>query len=297
MKRKLIKQGVDGVTITLPITWVRDHHLKPGDEIEVDEEKNVLSIHPFFKKKEKKRKDITINVANFNIQRCIFAGLYRFGYDEIHVQYDSPEVAVVLQKTVDSFYGFEMFDVDQKSCIIKSVFHEEATEIEGHIRRAIHTIKTMQSIIIEDIRKKEYNSSEQLQQFRNNVLKQRDIIARIILQQKLFDEKHYPNELIAFNLWNIARNYDHIYTACCSMKKISGTTLAFLEKTNTFFSTFFDAMKKHDLVSIHKQYRQLSNEARALMLDKKEASLVLAHCLNILMFIQSSNASVMLLQS
>ena len=44
MRRRIIKQGNNSFTSTVPIKWIKENNLEAGDEIEVFEEDNQLII-------------------------------------------------------------------------------------------------------------------------------------------------------------------------------------------------------------------------------------------------------------
>ena len=44
MRRKIIKQGLGGYTVSLPISWVREQGLKARDDILIEEQKGNLII-------------------------------------------------------------------------------------------------------------------------------------------------------------------------------------------------------------------------------------------------------------
>jgi phosphate uptake regulator len=296
MKRKLIKQGGGGgLTVYLPKKWIDAQGLKGGDEVEIEEEDSKLMLSQIGVKKQVKRAKISLDFEHFNIYRSIIGGLFRGGYDEIKVGFRDPKAIPVLQKTVDFLYGFEIFDIDEESCVIRSVYHPETSDIKPHITRMFHTIITMQTIIADDIRNRKYDSKEELFAFRNNVLKQRDVVARTITQQKLFDNKHFPYYLLSFNLWNIARNYYNMYLFLLEKPRISESHIKVFEKTNAFFKKVFHILEKHELHDKHKEYNIIKREAMALMKNKKDASLMASYCLNILMLMQSSNSHILML--
>ena len=45
MKRKIIKQGHNTLTMTLPSEWVKQLNLKAGDEIDLTEDRGSLCIN------------------------------------------------------------------------------------------------------------------------------------------------------------------------------------------------------------------------------------------------------------
>jgi phosphate uptake regulator len=290
MKRRLIKQK-DSFTVTLPIKWVRDSNLKKNDEISLIQDENKLVIEPGEAKKTIKTAEIEVDLHHFNIYRSLIGGFYRGGYDEIKIKFKDRKVLPLLQKTVDFLHGLELLDIKENSCILKSVYKEEKPEILSHINKILNIIKTMQMIIVEDIENKNLNSKEELFQFRNQVLKQRDLIARIILQKRLLGAKQFPYHNLAFNLWQIARNYYNLYkTLSTPFKKSS---IDFLKKTNTFFNDFFKSLQTHKLEDKHKAYDKLINEGISLM--KNKPSLIVSYSMNILMMLQSCNSHVLML--
>ena len=63
MKRKIIKQGHNTLTVTLPSDWVKKLNLKSGDEIDVLENENSLILNGFEKNKEKIKGDLILHKA------------------------------------------------------------------------------------------------------------------------------------------------------------------------------------------------------------------------------------------
>ena len=225
----------------------------------------------------------------------MLGGLYRGGYDEIKIIYNESRILPTLQGAVDSFYGFEIFDISDKSCMIKSVYNEEGTEIQSHISRMMHIIKTMQGIVVEDIKSGKFNSRDQLFQFRVNVLKQRDIISRIIQRQKLFDDAHFPYYRVALALWTCARNYYLLYKHIGDAKSVGKKSVEYLMKTNEFFSISFKSMNKFEFSKEYVAFRDLREKGFVLLKNEKENSVIVSFCIAIIMAVQSAYSSRILL--
>ncbi len=295
MKRKLIKQGKGALTISLPKEWVEFHGLKAGEEVDVNEEENDLLIKAG-DSNYVKTASINLDFDTSESYRSIIGGLYRGGFDEINVDFTDKRVIPDLQKAVDSLYGFEVLDVNESGCTIKYIHKGESTDITSHIRRIIHTIKTMQTILGEDIKAKQTNSKNEILQFRNNVLKQRDLILKIIKNQKLLDNQHFPYYNISICLWNVARNYYLMYLNLGSGKKYSPKSINFLNKTNKFFSDQFNgftSLSAKDFIKRNKDYQKIRSEGLNLM--NSENSILVSFCINIILSIQSADSSIFLL--
>ena len=59
MRRKLVKQGVNALTVTLPAKWIEKKGLKAGDEIDVVEEENKIEIYSDTLKEVKKKNNLS----------------------------------------------------------------------------------------------------------------------------------------------------------------------------------------------------------------------------------------------
>lgn len=84
MKRRIIKQGHNTLTMTLPAEWVKKHGICPGDEIELIEQGKNLLVKT---DKGPCLSTITIDISGLTplmIWRYVLS-VYRAGYDEIRV--------------------------------------------------------------------------------------------------------------------------------------------------------------------------------------------------------------------
>jgi len=92
MKRKVIRQGHNTFTVTIPIRWARQQGLSPGSEIDLVEKGNSLVINTDrVNTNGNTRAEIDITgMPNKLLWRYISA-VYRAGYDEIKINFDSTE--------------------------------------------------------------------------------------------------------------------------------------------------------------------------------------------------------------
>lgn len=296
MRRKLIKQGKGALTISLPKEWIEFNNLSQGNEVEVFEEDNVLRIKPDFSEIVSST-ELKLGIQTSMAYRSLIGALYRGGFDVIKIYFSNKKIIASLQKAVDSLYGFEIFDIDEKSCVIKSIYGEESTDIASHIRRIIYTISTMQSILMKDLNKNNFESEIEMLQFHNNVLKQRDLIIRIIREQKLLDNKNFPYHNIVTSLWNVTRSYYYMYDNLKD-QKVTKKSLDLLKKTNSFFMNSFRSFNNLTISSYlerNKEYQMMRNLSLKILKDQKENSIVASFCLNIVFAIQYSDSSIFLL--
>lgn len=288
MRRKLVKQGKGALTLSLPKKWITLYDLSVGDEVILEEKDNDLVVKKEGALKVSETK-IFLDHLSVAAYRSLLGGLYRGGFDRINVEFKDKRVIQNLEKAVNSMYGFEVFYVSENKCIVRSIYGEEETDVRSHINRMIYTIETMQQIIVEDISKGISESKKELLQLRNNVLKQRDLIVRVIKKKKLLNNDVFPYYTISLSLWGVARNYYHLYDDLSAKEDVS-----FLKKTNEYFKESFrklDSVSMGEYLLRHEKYSKIYDECKGLVGKSKIA----AYCMNIILQIQLTDSSIYLL--
>lgn len=161
MKRKIIKQGHNTLTITLPSEWVKKLNIKAGDEIDLLENNGSLIING---KQNNKFKTTEIDITGLSVPMLwrFFQSAYREGYDEIKLVYDknkkeyqgaynfyasqfdytklgeSPTTKGALnmiQDLVNRFVGMEIIDHGEGYCIIREMGEVSSKEFDNSLRR------------------------------------------------------------------------------------------------------------------------------------------------------------------
>lgn len=92
MKRRLIKLGNDSFSITLPKSWVRNNHLAPQTDLNVEEKDKCLIISKDFDPDPKKIRIVFENQTLDSIYAKI-CGLYRHGYTEIVITFKEKSIS------------------------------------------------------------------------------------------------------------------------------------------------------------------------------------------------------------
>jgi len=118
--RKLIAHGPSSLTIALPHKWIKKNHLEKGDTVSIDEEERGLCIGT--KPTERKNK-ITINLKNHDwpATYSILTTIYRRGYDEIQVSYETSEEYQNISAATRTLLGCAITENRKGKCIIKSL--------------------------------------------------------------------------------------------------------------------------------------------------------------------------------
>ncbi|MFA6022666.1 MAG: AbrB/MazE/SpoVT family DNA-binding domain-containing protein [Candidatus Pacearchaeota archaeon] len=177
MRRKVIKQGHNTLTITLPNEWVKRFSIQPGSEVDIIEKDNGLFINS--------EKNHIIKRAEFDITGMdiptiwkYFMSIYREGYSEVlvkfepNIQIDNPykflsqhklsiklnkktekkPIIEALQGFVNRFIGFEIVEHGKDYILIKEMGEMTSKEFDNSLRRVFLLIQEMAEETEEAIR-------------------------------------------------------------------------------------------------------------------------------------------------
>ena len=177
MRRKVIKQGNGTLTITLPKGWTEKVGLKGGDEIDVDEKDYVLFVA---KETASKEKEINLNFAEESKRyiRSHIGRLYRMGYSRMNINIDNPNLVKNIKKATDDLIGADVVEFTKTKCHVRVFNDEDSVDTDKNLSKIINTIKYMLKILQEDIKNKNFEREDVLNELRNNNWKTKDYLIR-----------------------------------------------------------------------------------------------------------------------
>jgi phosphate uptake regulator len=141
MKRKVIKQGNNTLTITLPRKWTENFGVKAGDEVELIESESKLIIDS----KNTFKKSITLNLKDCSERmiKRILPGFHHSGYDEVTILYSRPSQVNAIHSLINVLAGYEIIEQKPTRCIIKSLSESEEMDIEKIMNRIFLILHSM----------------------------------------------------------------------------------------------------------------------------------------------------------
>ncbi len=161
MKRKVIKQGHNTLTVTLPAKWVESRSIKAGDEIDIEEKDGCLLMGA-----EGNSRPERINLDVTNLDRTtiliLVQGLYRYGYDAIEVtsrehivSHHRVEKKVSLSELIYSIVnrliGAEVIGASAGRFMIKRIASESIDDFPVILRRIFLLLNDMMDSFIAGI--------------------------------------------------------------------------------------------------------------------------------------------------
>ena len=291
MKRRVIKQGHNTLTITLPSKWVKKFDIQAGDEIEFEETENSLKL---VIDKESDLSAITLDITDLSIPLIwrYVSTAYRAGYDEIHIwwedknskmknfytafSYDTldyifknknPELTPIetIQLLINRFIGVEIIDQRATQCVVKELGETSYKEFDNALRRIFLLILSMGEEC-EEALKGNAADLKTIHMTDTNLDRFEDFCFRVLNKKKYEVPKKTPVVFsIIFLLEMVGDEYKRFsihYLKC--KKHNSEHSLKFLTKVNKQFRRFYElyySFKKEKIMEIYDFNKELEKHS------------------------------------
>ncbi len=250
MRRKIIKQGHQAYTVTLPIKWIRENNV--DQEIILKEQDNSLIITP-----EKTSKtvlsEISLDLQDFSktiIKNLIFQP-YRKGFDKITLNFNNKEQLKQIQETSKTLLGFGIIEKTENKVILQNIAEPSSEQYEIILRRVFLQIKEESKTMLESIKEKN-NLLPNFEEQDIEIRKYTNYLRRVIIRNQVGGRRQsYMLFLLVSTLSYIHQAYLFLYKAFFQEPKvISKETLDIFNQVNTLFNALYESNYKKDLVKV-----------------------------------------------
>jgi len=150
MERKLVKQGRNALTVTLPAHWTKSNNLRAGDTVAIDERKGNIFITT-----ERKKVSTTVTVDIRNLERSmahhIIMGKYMQGYDCIEIIHDHSSF---IHDFDNCYIGFITESASSKRVVLRDIVVVPEQNFTAVFRRTGHMLVQQSSSLIDVARGK-----------------------------------------------------------------------------------------------------------------------------------------------
>jgi len=287
MKRKIIKQGHNTLTITLPSIWAKRFNLEPGKEVDLIEKDNGLFVTT---EKSGEDKRAEFDISGFDIPTIwkYFMAAYREGCDEVYVKFpsnlklDSPYKFFVDHKLdlkygkqreketaleffhdlVNRFIGFEIVGYGKDYILVREMSVPTSKEFDNSLRRVFLLAEQMSEETCEAIKSNDPRLLTHIHDVDINLDKFHDYCIRILnklgnkesRKMSLLFSTLYFLELIGDEFKNISHHllYDFPKT---DFKNLEETADSIREQLALYYSLFykFDKEKVIEISALDSQ--------------------------------------------
>jgi len=257
MRRKLIKQGNNSYTLTLPIKWIREYEIKDNAELEINREDNSLLISlPINYKKPASSIHLDLEDYNERTIRNILNQNYRKGYNQIILSYNTEEQLKHIRKiTRSTLLGFEIVKEEMNKCYVESIAEPSNERFSVILRKIFHTIQHESSEIIKDIQNNNIKNIGKYQESKDLVDTYTNFCRRLIIKERIPELKSsYQFFLVVSHLSLIYHSFYYMYKFASSQKNLRLTkkTSEILSKLPNLFILLHEAFYENDLRKAHK---------------------------------------------
>lgn len=250
MKRRLVKQGAATLMISLPSKWIQANNLGKGDEVNLEEKNNVLTLSSSLKE----NKEIVINITKENSHdlKNILTHLYRKGYQKIILQGEFKHLTKEIRNITNNLLlGFEITEHNTKELVLENISEPVEQKYEILQKKIINTLKETNLIILENIAKNNLSNLSEIEELRNNNDKYILFCRRILIQGKTGRNQITNWEFLTF-LTHIQHTYYYLYEYLTKNKVNTKRLIPLLNELNNYLLLLEDSFIKKDLTSIHK---------------------------------------------
>lgn len=137
MERKLVKQGKNAMTITIPSKWVKKNNLENGDVVEIEEKENCIIINNKLNKKNVLECNIDLTDKEKSASYHIIMGKYIEGYDKLNIKHNNPNL---IQQIGKMLIGFIIEEHNENKTIMSDIIKVPEENFEIIFKRTLQLL-------------------------------------------------------------------------------------------------------------------------------------------------------------
>ena len=259
--------------VSLPSRWVKKYGVKKGDELELTEYQERLTISTC-SALAAKRAQIDISDLNSSLIWRYLNSAYTQGIDEIELHFTNQttinprtgktsKTLAEISKITDGMIGIEMIRHGKNSCTLKEISKAKQDEFENVLRRVFLILSLEAKDLLNSIKTKDRTIADSMKYSEANINKLCNYCLRFL------NRKIYKNHVqtIAHNrvitlLEEIGDLYFQMAEEFARNPKIK---IKLIEKTNNLLSLFYKAfydLTKENIIKAHDLKNQIKNDTK-----------------------------------
>lgn len=297
-ERKLIKQGIGGLTIYLPKKWLSDKGLKEGDKIKIEEVDNSLIING----ETKGSGEIIIDIDDDNSGhlRHLLTHTYRRGFNKIVLKLSKNyDVLKIIKKVVNNvLLGFEITSINDKEIIIENISEPTEQKYDVMIQKVFLVLEESHELVRSGLEKDISKNFDEMQELRDQSDKFIIFCKRLLTKNKNDKNSMLEWEFLSFII-DIQHTYYYLYhylteNKVIINKEIKRLMLELGEYLKNLKSAYIkkDAALVHKINAMKKKY-QFGEMIKHLEKSKGKETVIYAYIKEIFRLIQLSTSSIM----
>ncbi|VVB81264.1 Antidote-toxin recognition MazE, bacterial antitoxin [uncultured archaeon] len=264
MRRKVIQIANSTQLVSLPRKWALQHGIKKGDELEIEDYGNKLTVST---EKTAETKPVEIDVTELDRSSIIFLirGLYKKGYDEIKITWNKPvtthfrvkqdvKIITAIHTEVHRLTGMEIVQQKENFCILKAISTPSDKELDSIIRRTFILLDDAVKDLIEGARNNDQSLIETICEEKH------DTLTKFVSYSLRILNKIRKEDLNTHILYHIIANVDKLTDLIknCGREllgydaKLRKETMLLLDKMYNSFALYHELFYKFRFETVRK---------------------------------------------
>ncbi|MBI4182055.1 MAG: hypothetical protein HY520_03760 [Candidatus Aenigmarchaeota archaeon] len=279
-RRKVIRQGNDTLTLTLPRKWTSQMGIRGGDELDVEERGPVLTVTAHGTPG---METVRIDAEEAGVLfKRILTYLYRTGYDEVMVTFRAPGVVNRIQDIIaHTLMGFEIVAQGPGYCVIRNISVPVEAELDSLLRRTFLLLQSMAEGVNTQLAHPE--ALQDLRRLEDTNNKFTTICRRILVTRGYRDPLQTARVYsLTTDLELLADEYKYLIDYAIQQKGISPSppVLAYLQDVGRMATKLYDLLFSFSLPGALEGYQQrkdLIDRGLRLLPTKTGDNVVVVH--------------------
>lgn len=302
MKRRIIKQKT-AYTLTLPISWIRDHNIQPKDEIEIDEEADALVIRTD-KKLKAEEVSLILEKSTPDYYRIMVENHYLKGYDIINIKFPDRNTFPIIRKVVSNLIGFEILEQKDNFCKIGATAPPSAEQFITLLNRCFNIITYTQNRVKESIVQLSFSNLAEIEAQSNDARRFLLFCTRALHKTNITNRRDESfMHLFLERLILIEHDHYYLYKKISTIKnpKVRKEIKEIYDKATEMFNLFKEMFYKknfRNFATINKFWEEIYFRDGHKLLNRctEEESIIIYHAMHLskLLFLISQPNFIML---
>ena len=288
IKRRVIQIANSTQLISLPRKWSQKYNIQKGDELEIEEQGNKLSVGT---DKGIGLENVEIDVSRLDRSSIMYyiRSIYRMGYDEIKINFSNPttihyrlnekkSVISIIHTEVNRLVGVEIVQQKENFCVIKDLSpNPTISEFDNILRRIFLLITDAMKESVEGMKNANILLVKTLEEKHDTITKFVSYCLRLL------NKSGYPQQRKTPYIYHIIASLDRLvdvikYSARYfieykpQLSKDAINILLQIEKSISIYSEFFYKFDLAKVTLLYKNREDVLNSIEKLSLKPKLTS-------------------------
>ncbi len=287
MKRKVIKIADTTYVVSIPLKWARKHNIQKGDELDLEEKGSEIILR--LNESETVQKKVLFDADKYiPITRRVFDALYKKGYDEVTVKFNSKEVLKDIENAISNeAMNFEIVRQEKNTCVVRSITEASTQEFDSILRRVFLLVKVMGEDLYTALRNKDFETVENIKSLEKTNNKLTHFLRRSL--NKTGYKEYEKTALVYTIVEQLEKVADELKFLCDFLADGRNKTLSLsdetfslfedLNKSLIIFSNLFFDFNESKVVELYKLKESIVKRGLELFHTKKSKEVVVIHYL------------------